>query len=93
MLIAGGQIGLATAQGANPVPFPRGHDVPTPRSTIEGWVQDGDFKNIYLHAWNIWSGLTAPSGEDGLLVFETWPTLEGEHSLILTLPVVVVDSV
>ncbi|MBL7826370.1 MAG: hypothetical protein JNJ57_07050 [Saprospiraceae bacterium] len=40
-------------------------------------AQNFDTVSIYNHAWGIWAGLTAPSGQkwnnQELLVYETWP--------------------
>ncbi|MCB9448899.1 MAG: hypothetical protein H6585_11190 [Flavobacteriales bacterium] len=49
---------------------------PTDSNTIYTWLNNRDTTSIYNHAWNIWAGLTANSGEvykgDSLLVYETW---------------------
>jgi len=69
-----------------PVPLPTnivpGFNFPEDSSVILGWTTDKKFANqydsasIYKHAWGIWAGLTASSGQkyagDELLVYETW---------------------
>lgn len=59
-----------------------GFHFPEDSNRIYSWMNDKNFPNnydsasIYSHAWGIWAGLTANSGEiyagDSLLVFETW---------------------
>lgn len=49
---------------------------PEDSTKIYGWLQNKDTISITKHAWGIWAGLTASSGQvfqgDSLLVFETW---------------------
>lgn len=72
----------AADSGVTPVPFPRGFNVPTDRTTIEDWVfaSPQNTQAMFGHAWDIWNGMFQPSGEhqqqpDGrreLVVFKTW---------------------
>jgi monoamine oxidase len=67
--------------GIKPQQFPNnlameGFKFPEDSTTIHKWVNKKDTLNITKHAWGIWAGLTAQSGQafkgDSLLVFETW---------------------
>jgi hypothetical protein len=59
-----------------------GFHFPEDSNVIYGWMNNPKFPNnydsasVYNHAWGIWAGLTANSGEvyqgDSLLIFETW---------------------
>ena len=60
-----------------------GFHFPEDSTVIYGWMNDKKFApnnydsaSIYSHAWGIWAGLTAFSGEiyqgDSLLIYETW---------------------
>jgi hypothetical protein len=69
-----------------PVPLPTGivpgFKFPEDSNVINSWINNKKFANsydsvsIYNHAWGIWAGLTAQSGQtfagDKLLVYETW---------------------
>jgi hypothetical protein len=67
-----------------PVPFPSGMGIqgfsfPEDSGKIYSWLSPYDSVSIAKHAWGLWAGLTAPSGEyykgEELLVFETWEGL------------------
>ncbi|MDX1912335.1 MAG: hypothetical protein SFV22_12655, partial [Saprospiraceae bacterium] len=76
----------AAAAVIKPVPFPTnivpGFKFPEDTATIiNGWLGGYtspyfDTVSIYKHAWGIWAGLTAKSGQSWnnqeLLVYETW---------------------
>lgn len=59
-----------------------GFNFPENPDVINSWIADTVFNDaaIYAHAWGIWAGLTANSGQvyagDTLLVFETWPGIK-----------------
>ncbi|MGF2414525.1 hypothetical protein [Ferruginibacter sp.] len=64
-----------------PVVVP-GFNFPEDSNTIYSWMNNKGFPNnydsasVYKHAWGVWAGLTANSGEvlygDSLRIFETW---------------------
>jgi hypothetical protein len=70
-----------------------GFNFPEDSNAINKWINDNTFANsydstnIYKHAWGVWAGLTAPSGQkyagDNLLVYETWMGLSEVQQLIL----------
>jgi hypothetical protein len=70
-----------------------GFKFPEDSSVILGWTNNSqlgnyyDSANIYKHAWGIWAGLTAASGQkfagDDLLVYETWLGLSEIRGLII----------
>lgn len=80
-----------------PVPLPTnivpGFNFPEDSTVILGWTNDTAFANnydsasIYKHAWGIWAGLTASSGQkyagDDLLVYETWLGLNEVRQLVV----------
>lgn len=80
-----------------PVPLPTnivpGFKFPEDSSVILSWTNNSKFNNgydsvsIYNHAWGIWAGLTAPSGQkfagDDLLVYETWLGLSDVRQLVI----------
>ena len=80
-----------------PVPLPNnivpGFSFPEDSTKILGWTNDKTFANgydsvsIYKHAWGIWAGLTAASGQkyagDDLLVYETWLGLSEVRQLVV----------
>jgi hypothetical protein len=80
-----------------PVPLPTnivpGFNYPEDSTVILGWTNDSTFANrydsasIYKHAWGIWAGLTAPSGQkyagDNLRVYETWLGLSEVQKLVI----------
>lgn len=55
-----------------------GFNFPESESTVLSWLSSTPFDetSIYAHAWGIWAGLTAQSGQvyqgDSLRIFETW---------------------
>ncbi|MCO6149570.1 hypothetical protein [Flavobacterium sp. NRK1] len=53
-----------------------GFNFPEDSTTIYTWLNKQDTVSITKHAWGIWAGLTAKTGqmygEDSLYVFETW---------------------
>jgi hypothetical protein len=67
---------MPSTTAITPQPIPPGHDFPAQRSEIEKWITDGDLAKIRKHAWHIWGGMTADSGEiyDGinLPIWDTW---------------------
>ena len=85
-----------TNASITPVPFPTnivpGFKFPEDTATIiNGWLggytaQYFDTVSIYKHAWGIWAGLTANSGQkwDGqdLLVYETWPGITDIQTMV-----------
>jgi hypothetical protein len=61
------------------VPLPvvvKGFHFPEDSNTVYHWLSPYDSASVYSHAWGIWAGLTAQSGEvfqgDSLLVYQTW---------------------
>lgn len=80
-----------------PVPLPTnivpGFHFPEDSSLILGWTHDSAFSNgydsasIYKHAWGVWAGLTASSGQkyagNDLLVYETWLGLNEVRQLVI----------
>ncbi|MBK8556238.1 MAG: hypothetical protein IPL65_10945 [Lewinellaceae bacterium] len=84
------------ATAITPVPLPTnivpGFKFPEDTATIiNGWLGGYtapyfDTVAIYKHAWGIWAGLTAKSGQqyDGqdLLVYETWPGIGDIQTII-----------
>lgn len=91
---------VVTAPDANasisPAPFPTnivpGFKFPEDTATIiNGWLggytaQYFDTVSIYKHAWGIWAGLTASSGQkwngQDLLVYETWPGISEIQDMV-----------
>lgn len=83
--------------GIIPVPLPYnivpGFHFPEDSTVIYKWTNDKTFANsydstnIYKHAWGIWAGLTAQSGQtfagDSLLVYETWLGLNEVRQLVV----------
>jgi hypothetical protein len=61
---------------AVPQPIPNRFNFPLPAATIDGWMVAGNTTAIRAHAWDLWSGMTAPSGQtyrgQQLPVWETW---------------------
>jgi hypothetical protein len=69
-----------------PVPLPTnivpGFKFPEDSTVVNGWINNPKFSgnydsaSVYKHAWGVWAGLTANSGEifagDTLRVYETW---------------------
>jgi hypothetical protein len=75
-----------------PVVVP-GFHFPEDSTAIYGWMNDSKFPNnydsasVYKHAWGVWAGLTANSGEvyqgDSLRIFETWLGISEIQDLIV----------
>lgn len=59
-----------------PKPIPPGYGFPTPKAVIDHWVDTSDTAKMREHAWNLWAGMAADSGQsyDGqpLPIWETW---------------------
>lgn len=85
----------ATSAAISAVPLPNivpGFKFPEDSTTIlNNWLggftaQYFDTVSIYKHAWGIWAGLTAPSGEhykdQKLLVYETWPGITDIQTMV-----------
>jgi hypothetical protein len=53
-----------------------GFTFPEDSNTVLGWLSPYDSTSVYNHAWGVWAGLTANSGElyqgDSLLIYQTW---------------------
>ena len=53
-----------------------GFHFPEDSNNIYKWLTPYDSASVYSHAWGVWAGLTAFSGEvfqgDSLLVYQTW---------------------
>ena len=66
----------AQAGVVTPMPIPNGFGFPTDATTINGWVANADVTAMRGHAWSLWAGMTAKSGQvtDGgeLPIWETW---------------------
>src|SRR5262249_2420646 len=66
------------------VPIPPGYDFPTPEAKVVAAAATGDQEAMRRHAWNVWAGLTAGSGQffegDELPVWETWFTPDDLYS-------------
>jgi hypothetical protein len=59
-----------------PQPIPARFDFPLPAATIDAWVAASDTTAIRARAWDLWAGLTSPSGQvhggKELPIWETW---------------------
>ncbi|MBS1511884.1 MAG: hypothetical protein JST86_13640 [Bacteroidetes bacterium] len=76
---------------ALPVTVP-GFHFPEDSNAIYSWMNNKQFPNnydsasVYAHAWGVWAGLTASSGEvyqgDTLRIFETWLGISEIQDLI-----------
>lgn len=57
-------------------PIPAGHDYPADPAALLAAVAAGDQKRLSEHAWHLWAGLNAPSGQldqdKELPIWETW---------------------
>jgi hypothetical protein len=66
----------AQAGAVMPQPVPSGYDFPTDAATINGWVASANVTAMRDHAWKLWAGMTAKSGQliDGTdsPIWETW---------------------
>lgn len=73
------------SKGIKPVNLPilvPGFSFPADSNTIYGWMNNTAYRynydstSVYNHAWGIWAGLTAQSGQvfanDSLRIYETW---------------------
>jgi hypothetical protein len=80
-----------------PVPLPAnivpGFRFPEDSTTVYKWINDStkpqyyDSASVYQHAWGVWAGLTANSGQsyagNPLLVYETWPGLGEVQQMVM----------
>jgi len=70
------EVGAQAAGVVTPVPLPDGPNFPVPAATINGWIAAGDTAAIRGHAWSLWQGMSAPSGQtfngQMLPIWETW---------------------
>jgi hypothetical protein len=61
---------------ANPPPgyfdIPAGFDFPADKRLLEEYRAQPNIPAQRLHAWNVFAGMTRPTSNRGLLVFETW---------------------
>lgn len=88
----------STVTSVTPVALPTnivpGFHFPEDSTVIYKWVNDPAFKpgnydsaSIYKHAWGIWAGLTAASGQvfqgDTMPVYQTWLGLNEVQQLII----------
>lgn len=92
-----GADGPSGGASVKPVPLPTivpGFKFPEDSSVINGWTNNSKFAptnydsaSIYKHAWGIWAGLTAPSGQqyagDNLRIYETWMGLNEIRDLVI----------
>ena len=75
---AEGKVGatVVEAGAVTPVPLPDSANFPVAAATINGWVASGDTAAIRGHAWSLWQGMSAPSGQilngQNLPIWETW---------------------
>lgn len=57
-------------------PIPPGYNFPTAKATIDGWIAAGNVGAIRGHAWDLWAGMTAASGQiyqgKNLPIWDTW---------------------
>lgn len=68
---------VATAAGiVTPVPLPDSPNFPVPAKVINQWIATGNTAAIRGHAWSLWQGMSAPSGQyfngQQLPIWETW---------------------
>jgi hypothetical protein len=73
-----------------PVPLPivvEGFHFPEDSNTVYSWLKPYDSTSVYKHAWGVWAGLTAQSGQkyqgDHLLVYQTWQGIGEIQQLVL----------
>jgi hypothetical protein len=71
------EVGATAPNGVvTPVPLPDSANFPVAAATINGWIANSDTTAIRSHAWSLWQGMTAPSGQilngQNLPIWETW---------------------
>lgn len=63
-----------------------GFNFPEDSNKIYSWLKPYDSVKVYNHAWGVWAGLTAQSGEtyegDSLLIYQTWLGIGDIQNLI-----------
>lgn len=53
--------------------FPKGYEFPTPWTTIQEWINKGNWSRIREHGWQLFIGANQPSKADpNLRIYETW---------------------
>lgn len=76
LMLGGWGAVTASAQTITPMPIPPGKNFPLPQATIDSWIATNNTAAIRNHAWDLWGGLAAPSGESfngaPLPIWETW---------------------
>jgi hypothetical protein len=59
-----------------PQPIPDGYGFPTDAVTINGWIANADTTAMRAHAWDLWNGMSQPSGQiyegRNLPIWATW---------------------
>jgi hypothetical protein len=60
------------AHGVTPMPIPAGYNFPQTFDTVEGWIKNNNNTAIRAHGWDLWAGISAPSGQDDWPILETW---------------------
>lgn len=88
--------GPDNSTGITPVQLPSlvpGFKFPEDSTVIYGWMSNKNFPDnydsasVYKHAWGVWAGLTASSGQvfqgDSLLVYETWLGIGDIQNLVI----------
>lgn len=59
-----------------PIDIPRGYGYPGDRTLLQKWADEWQIEKITDHAWHLWAGMTADSGEKwenaALPYWETW---------------------
>jgi hypothetical protein len=62
--------------GIVPASIPAGYGFPGDRDTLQGWADAWDETRMRTHAWDLWAGMAADSGQTfeghALPVWETW---------------------
>jgi hypothetical protein len=72
-----GQVGgTAQAVVVTPVPLPDSPNFPVSAARINAWIASGDIAAMRNHAWSLWQGMSAASGQSFngqmLPIWETW---------------------
>lgn len=71
-----GRVGAQASGVVTPVPLPDSPTFPVPTATINAWIAAGDTAAIRGHAWDLWQGMSAASGQtfngQMLPIWETW---------------------